>query len=103
MRKKALEIIVCPNCKAEYLPSEIFIPNQFFQNPGTIIKNKEGKIEHFTGKSIDSYETFVCDYCKKKFNISSKLTFVETLDTKYNFDEEYETKLNENNFSLDEE
>lgn len=75
MRTKKLETIICPDCGWEYLPAEIYVPMDFFGSPKTIIRNNEGKVEHFTGKSIDGKETYVCDNCGCKFNIIARLSF----------------------------
>ena len=36
--------IVCPVCGAEYLQSEIFVPDGIIGKPTDIVKNKKGKI-----------------------------------------------------------
>ena len=36
--KEKLNIIICPNCGAEYLPAEIFLPDSFLGRPGVVDK-----------------------------------------------------------------
>lgn len=67
--------IVCPNCGAEYLPAEIYLPNSFFGRPRSIDKTPEGKIMHFSGPGLDSRESYKCDYCNKKFTINASINF----------------------------
>lgn len=85
--------IVCPNCGAEYLPVEIFIPQSFFGNIKDIERDEGGKIVEFIGDNMDTKEQYRCDYCSKKFNIDANVDFiVESSST--SIDSTYTTKLN---------
>ena len=90
--------IVCPNCGAEYLPAEIFYPNEFFGKPATIEKTSAGKIQFFTGTTLNTQETYTCDYCKRKMRIKADIDFkayVQQIDN-------HVTKFTKSNLFLEE-
>ena len=91
MRTKKLRTITCPNCGREYLPAEIFVPNAFFGNPKIIMRDDLGKIEHFINSSLDDSESYICDSCNKKFNVTAKISFSTELAE--NFEEESNTTI----------
>lgn len=103
MKKTKLDTIVCPSCGREYLPAEIFIPKVFFGCPNDIERNSLGKIISYSGNSIDSHETYICDGCKTPFNISAEIQFVTDTKDKYNFSEAHTTKIVPSKISLKEE
>lgn len=94
MKKKQnrLEVIVCPYCGREYLPSEIYIPSSFVGNAKSIIRTNAGKIDTFFGNSMDLREEYTCDKCNGKFNINAKVSFFTK--KKEAFNEEFSSKLN---------
>lgn len=67
--------IICPECGAEYLPAEIFYPKEFFGNPHSITKDRSGKIQFFSGINMNLSETYICDYCKTKLNVTTNIDF----------------------------
>lgn len=78
--QKEQEIIKCPVCGAEYLPSEIFYPNNFLGKPENIIKTKHGELCGYLDRKYSDTETYTCDYCKGKLKVKVKFEFnVETL------------------------
>ena len=87
--KQKIEIINCPYCNREYLPSEIFIPNAFFGRPYYIERDVEGKIIDIKGSTQDLIETFTCENCNKEFKIETKLSFKSIPN---DFEEEYERR-----------
>lgn len=88
-RRNSSEIIKCPKCGAEYLPSEIFYPQYFFGKVSDIVKDNNGEILSYDGDSMDTSETYVCDFCRTKFEVRAKISFdVTDVDA---FDEEYST------------
>ena len=94
-------IITCPYCKAEYLPSEIFVPDGFFGRPTDIEKTSDGKIIQYLGTGMDLKEEYKCDCCNKKFKIQSTIKFTTTeLESKLDFDEDYSTSLKVKKYSL---
>ena len=68
-------IIKCPNCGAEYLPAEIFLPMDFFGRPQNVIKGVNGNILGYDGDDMDLKEQYECDYCGKTFTVSASVAF----------------------------
>ena len=70
--------IRCPHCNAEYLPAEIYYPNDFLGKPFNIIKDGDGNILGYNGNDMDTVETYICDKCNKQFSIDASITFKTT-------------------------
>lgn len=71
--------IICPICGAEYLPVEIFMPEEFFGRPTEIIRDPADKIEFFLGKGMNLNENYVCDSCGATMRVKARISFdVET-------------------------
>ena len=96
MKPRKFEIIECPICGHQYLPSEIFVPNAFFGRPYGIERNYNGVIMEHEGKSMDLFETYQCDNCDTSFRVSAKMTFITSVDKEEDFEEEYVSPLNKN-------
>ena len=103
MRNKRLSLIVCPNCKTEYLPAEIYVPYAFFGKPQYIEKDYEGKILDYSGKSLDTYESYICDNCNKPFKVFANISFTTAVDNKLDFSEDYKTAIRKDLLELEEE
>ena len=56
MKIRKFETIACPVCKYEYLPAEIYIPQNYFGRPILIERDNDGKILSYEGTSIDLFE-----------------------------------------------
>jgi len=85
---KELITITCPICGQQYLPSEIFYPDDLLGKPTEIIKDDTGKVEFYLGDDPDFDEEYICDNCGAKLTIHANLSFkVEA--TKEEFEEEY--------------
>ena len=93
-----LEKIICPKCGREYLPAEIYYPNNFLGKPQNIDKI-QGKIESFDGKSMDLEEQYQCDSCDCTFKVIAKVSFKTSEVTKYNMSQ-YKTPLFEPKLTL---
>lgn len=93
MRVKKFEIIKCPKCDYEYLPSEIFIPKVFIGTPENIERDFSGRILDYYGDSTNLQETYTCDNCNTTFHVTAKLSFITEIDKLENFNEEYTTDL----------
>ena len=76
MKPKQLRIIKCPTCGYEYLPAEIFLPNEFLGKPKNIIKNSDGKIVGYEGIKMNDTELYRCDNCDCTFEIISTTNFI---------------------------
>lgn len=94
MKSKKIEVITCPACGREYLPSEIYLPNNFLGKVDNVIRMVDGKIDTFFGNTMDLKETYVCDKCNMKFNVLAKVSFKTSKANDNNFKEEYITKVN---------
>lgn len=79
--------IRCPYCGCEYLPGEIYYPNDFVGQPHDIIKDEKGQVLGFSGEDMNTTETYFCDMCNKKFTIDASITF-RTTPIKDIFDED---------------
>lgn len=82
-------VIHCPYCDWEYLPGEIFIPDNLIGQPKDIERTIEGKIDTYLGKIADTEETFVCEHCANKFKVKANISFITEKDSKYNFEEDF--------------
>ena len=95
---KDKHIIKCPYCGAEYTPSEIYIPNEFFSKE-RVIKDSDNKI--VTSDSLlNTEEEYCCDNCSKTFKVSATVTFT-TEEVKDDFDDDYVVTINKERIDLD--
>jgi len=86
-------VIKCPHCGREYLPCEIYYPDDLLGSAKNIIR--DGKtIIYFDGNNMNLKESYICDECGKSFDVEAKITFETTKDEKYDFDDDYSTSLN---------
>lgn len=67
--------IKCPYCGCEYLPCEIYYPNEFLGRSENVYKDENGEILGFSGTDMNTVETFYCDKCKKEFTVDASITF----------------------------
>lgn len=87
-------VITCPQCGAEYLAQEIYIPEAFFGKASYIEKNEEThKIEEVYGNNsdLDLEESYRCDFCNTPFLVTAKISFIEKEDIDRNFDKDHVT------------
>lgn len=99
---KKQQIIKCPNCQAEYLPAEIYLPDALLGRPRKIEKDSNGKILNYFGTNMDLMETYRCDFCNRKFNVTLNPKFFTDSPTK-DFTSDYSTKLTKPSLFLSEE
>lgn len=85
-----MKVIKCPYCGAEYLPSEIFMPEDLLDKTYTIHKTKDGIIEFAEGDDAELIESYTCDYCNKEFKVYANIEYNSIEDS---FEEDYITKL----------
>lgn len=100
MKAKQLRIIKCPNCGYEYLPAEIYYPNNFLGYPKNIVRDDNGKILGFDNHSMLDTETFICDNCNADFEVTSTTNFAVKLIGSET--EHYVTKLTSERLFLEE-
>ena len=70
--------IRCPHCGYEYLPAELYYPEEFIGHPYDIIRDEAGNILGFNGKDMNTIENYCCDKCGKSFSIDASITFRTT-------------------------
>lgn len=98
MKVRKFEIVECPNCGYEYLPSEIFIPKYYFGKPENIERDENGKLVSYEGTSVDLFELYTCDKCNTEFRVVSKLQLTTELGFPGNFNIDYVTKIDKSLF-----
>lgn len=100
MKQNSNTIIECPNCKAQYLPQEIFL--SLFNSKCKYIRDTDTNQISFIDNPMDCYESYVCDFCGKPFNVQAKISFSSSIDSKFDFTESYKTKFTTSKLFLDE-
>lgn len=87
-------IIKCPHCGAEYLPAEIYYPDEFLGKPSDINKvHNTGKLDYYSGKSMNPHEEYVCDYCGTRFYVEAIVSFKTSVDKCADTSNLYKTKF----------
>lgn len=94
-------IIKCPYCGYEYVPSEIYYPNEFLGKPKNIYRDVDGKIEKID-KESNLNETYTCDSCDKTFKVSASVNFVTEKLEELNFEDDYVSPLYKDRITLEE-
>lgn len=98
--KNELIVITCPHCGAEYLPAEIYYPNELLGKPKHIERDSNNKIITFDGHTMNNKEAYICDFCSKKFFVEANISFETKNTDKYDFDTDYVSPLIEKKISL---
>ena len=83
--------IRCPHCNTEYLPAEIYFPDDFLGKPYNIIKDEYGSILGFNGDDMQTTEAFTCDRCGKTFTVDASITFTTTATVDVFDEDDFET------------
>lgn len=96
--KKNWQVIKCPHCGYEYVPSEVFMPGDLLGKPETVIRDALGKILYVEyEEDLDEpnfEEHFVCDHCDKPFVVSVATSYkTREEDEELNFQSEYVSLL----------
>ena len=89
-RLQGWNVVKCPYCGAEYLASEIFMPEDLLDKAHTIHKDANGIIEFVNGEEAELLESYVCDYCDKQFKVNASIKYVSMKD---DIEEDYVTQL----------
>ena len=95
--------IRCPKCSAEYLPCEIYIPDVFFGTARDIVRDEKHEIQQFIGASMDTSESYVCDFCSTRFKVVPRLQFISTVDEEANTADVYKVSLFDTPIIMNEE
>lgn len=92
MLERELKYIICPVCGQEYLPAEIFFPDDLIGKPTEIVKNTSGKIDFYLGDDPNFDEYYICDNCGTKLKIHANVSYkIDTAEDTFN--EEYVSKF----------
>jgi DNA-directed RNA polymerase subunit RPC12/RpoP len=76
MKPKQLRVIRCPECGYEYLPAEIYLPDEFLGKPNNVVRDFLGKIMGYEGIKMNDTEKYICDNCNTSFEVVSTTNFV---------------------------
>lgn len=97
-------IIKCPYCGAEYMPSEVYFPEDLLDGAFDITKSESGKIEHTLGEMPKYEEEYTCDYCNHTFKVECHMGFVTDKCDIHDFGNDYKSPVfNEDRMELKEE
>lgn len=97
MQSKNKDVIIrCPICGQEYLPSEIFMPDDLIGRPTVISKTQDGKIDFYLGENIDYKENYICDNCLSKMVVTAHVSYTVDIVGSDKSDD-YVTKINTKN------
>ena len=80
-------IIRCPHCGYEYLPNEIFYPDELLGDAFNVIRDENGKIIFHEGNNMNLEEEYVCDWCNKTFKVKMQVKLI-TEKPEIDFDDE---------------
>lgn len=81
------KFIKCPHCGCEYLPEEIFYDTSYLGDARDIIKDDEGNIVYYSGKSMELTERYCCDKCNTHFEVTSEIIYTTTKVLDFDEDE----------------
>ena len=85
------QVIRCPQCGAEYLPGEIYLPKYFLGQPKNISKDFQGMIVDAEGLPQDLTETFTCNKCATLFEVKANIDYKTKI--LFNRTEKYTQKI----------
>lgn len=94
-------IIKCPYCEAEYVASEIYMPNDFLGKPKNIYKDIDGKID-LVDDEQHLEEIYCCDKCNKVFKVKAVIEYITSKKEELNFNDGYSTPLYGDRITLEE-
>ena len=75
MKIKKSQLISCPHCGYQYLPKEIYLPNFFFGETKEVSRDTNGRIVDIDKPILNLTESYICDKCSTKFNVTAKILF----------------------------
>lgn len=85
--------IKCPHCGYEYLPCEIFYPDDFLGTACDIVRDDNNKIIFFNNDNMNLFEEYTCDGCGKTFKVEAEVKF-KAKKEEIDFDEDFVETLN---------
>lgn len=103
MKPKRIDKIICPVCGTEYLPAEVYLPNELLGRPSDIERDITGKILSFCGKTLSPKETYTCDKCNSLFEVFAKVQFNTRLSHNVDFSTPYSGAVTKPKLFFDED
>lgn len=95
--------IICPCCSAEYLCSEIYVPDALVGKPREVDKNAYGRIKKVYGDNASNEEEYICDFCNTKFYVYAKMLFRTSIKKDETFEEEYSLNVSGDKVEMQED
>ena len=89
MKKEFEPRITCPKCGAEYVASEIFLPDKFLGKCKHVDRDFTNKVVDTLGADMNLKENFTCDFCDTNFDVDTTITFKTKINEKYSFNSDY--------------
>lgn len=74
-------VIKCPHCGWEYVPSDIFLPEEHIGKTDTVIRDALGKIlyvEYDEDNEPEQSELYCCDHCNREFIVEVECKYKAT-------------------------
>jgi predicted nucleic-acid-binding Zn-ribbon protein len=96
-------VIKCPRCGMEYLPAEIFMPDDFLGKPESILRDDNGHIEFHEGNSLGLDETYTCDKCGCVFDVHGDVSFTTSEHAEDKSKDDYVTVIHKDRINLKED
>lgn len=72
------QVITCPYCGAQYVPAEIYMPEDLVGRTDSVIKDPLGKlmyVDYQEDHEQDLIATYRCDHCDHDFTVEASITF----------------------------
>jgi len=73
-------IIVCPICGQQYLPAELYLPDDFLGKPTEIVRTTAGKVDFYFGTKMDPDTEYICDNCGAHLKVHANISFNVSTD-----------------------
>ena len=102
MENSNSQMIRCPRCGAEYLPSEVMYPESVLGRETSVGKDDRGHIVFTDGEKPSMKDEYTCDYCGCTFEVTAEVTYSSSVKESHDFSKPYETKLHGDRMTLKE-
>jgi len=86
-------IIKCPHCGAEYLPVEIYIPEDFLPESEDITRDEQGHLVACHEGSMNLQEDYTCDYCGHRFTVLADVKFNTSINELHDYNYDYKSPV----------
>ena len=86
-------LVKCPYCGAEYLPAEIYIPEDFLPECEDVVKDENSKLVAYHDNGMNLHEEYTCDKCGHRFTIDAVVDFKTAKAELHDFNYDYTTPV----------